>query len=230
MKSKFDLAQLCRDVEDRLVPCLSLGAGERALYYHLLRHTHAEGRCVVQISKRVLARGMGMSTTTIHAHLRSLAQKECLKVLERNLSGHVIEVFVPAEIPACRQPRDISEELDLEKVNCYRNERMRAAILRRENSCCFYCLRALKADTAAYDHVVPPAQGGNSTYRNIVACCLECNATKGNGSAADFLRQLYRSGRLTSSDLDSRLAALDSLQRGHLAPTPGHKSLHMQRL
>jgi hypothetical protein len=218
MKAIPDLAQLCRDVEDRLVPALGLGSGERALYYHLIRHTHAEGKRVVQISKRVLARGMGTSTTTIHAHLRSLAQKECLKVLERNLSGHVIEVFVPAEIPACQRQKNLSEQLNLENVDCYRNERMRAAILRRENSGCFYCLRTLRSGTAAFDHVIPLAQGGDSSYRNVVACCLECNATKGGRPAADFLRQLFRSGRLSSSDLDSRLAALDSLRRGHLIP------------
>jgi hypothetical protein len=59
-------------------------------------------------------------------------------------------------------------------------------------------------------------------YRNLVSCCLECNSQKGEKSAHDFLRWLYREGRLNSSELAGRQRALDALSAGELRPAvPG---------
>ena len=214
MTDQLDFAQVCRDIEDHLVPYLRLGSGERAMYYHLLRHSHAEGRRVLQISKRVLARNMGTSATTVHAHLRTLEQKGCVKIVERNLAGHTIEVFAPAEIPGCVRAGTAAEVTRVEGADCFKNERLRAAILRREQNACFYCLRPMATGAAVFDHVVASAQGGDNTYRNIVACCFECNARKGERAAEEFLRELYRAARLSEAEFDGRLAAIEALQRG----------------
>jgi len=52
----------------------------------------------------------------------------------------------------------------------------------------------------------------------LVSCCLECNSRKGDRPARDFLRTLYRLGRLTSPELDARLRALKDLAAGKLRP------------
>jgi hypothetical protein len=59
---------------------------------------------------------------------------------------------------------------------------------------------------------------GRNSYRNLVSCCLECNTRKSDRPAPDFLRTLYRLGRLTASDLDGRLRALKDLAAGKLRP------------
>ncbi|MCL4523984.1 MAG: HNH endonuclease [Acidobacteria bacterium] len=214
MDEPLDFAQVCKDIEDHLVPYLRLGSGERAMYYHLLRHSRAEGKRVLQISKRVLARNVGTSATTVHGHLRALEQKGCVKIVERNLAGHSIEVLTPAEIPGCVRAGMAAEVVAVEGADCFKNERLRAAILRREQNACFYCLRPMATGAAVFDHVVASAQGGDNTVRNIVACCFECNSRKGEKSAEEFLRELYRASRLSDAELDARLAALETLQGG----------------
>jgi hypothetical protein len=68
------------------------------------------------------------------------------------------------------------------------------------------------------DHVVPRAQSGSNSYRNLVSCCLECNSRKGETPAGDFLRWLFREGRLTPAELTDRLRALEDLASGKLPP------------
>ena len=219
MDQGVDYAQVCRDVEDYMAPRLRMHAGDRALYYHLLRLSHAEGVPRAHVSKRVLARGIGCSTTTINARLRRLTQKGCVRIVERGLLGHILEVLTPREIPGCLAPEAEPGDEELETTDCFKNERMRAAILRREGDACFYCLRPMRLGAAVFDHTVPLAAGGDNSYRNIVACCFECNSRKGGRPAEEFLRELYRRSRLSEAELEARLAALDALQSGRLRPT-----------
>jgi 5-methylcytosine-specific restriction endonuclease McrA len=60
--------------------------------------------------------------------------------------------------------------------------------------------------------------GGDNSFRNVVACCFDCNSRKRNRPAAEFLRELFRTARLSDAELDARLLALDSLQSGQLVP------------
>ncbi len=68
------------------------------------------------------------------------------------------------------------------------------------------------------DHVVPRARFGRNSYRNLVSCCIECNSRKSDRPAPDFLRILYRLGRLTPAELDGRLRSLKALAAGKLPP------------
>ena len=68
------------------------------------------------------------------------------------------------------------------------------------------------------DHVVPRAQSGGNSYRNLVSCCRDCNAQKGQCRADDFLRSLFRERKLTERELAGRLRALDALASGNLVP------------
>ena len=46
----------------------------------------------------------------------------------------------------------------------------------------------------------------------------ECSSRKSDRAARDFLRALYRQGRLTPAELDTRLRALKDLAAGRLRP------------
>jgi 5-methylcytosine-specific restriction endonuclease McrA len=95
---------------------------------------------------------------------------------------------------------------------------LRKTIHDRERGACFYCLRRTPAHVHGLDHVVPRVRFGRNSYRNLVSCCLECNSRKGDRPARDFLRTLYRQGRLTAAELDARLRAMKGLAAGKLRP------------
>lgn len=217
MSEQFSLAQVYRQVEDHLVLSLRLGMAERVLYYHLLRHSLLEDRPVAQVSKRSLSRGLGCALMTVHRHLGLLEDKGCVRVRERGRLGHAIQVLTPEQILS-RKPDAHVAPLALAALDCFRSNSLRASILRRENYACFYCLRHLTPDAAVFDHAVPLAAGGDSSYRNVVACCFHCNSLKRDRPAEEFLRGLFRAGHLSHAELNDRLSALAALCAGHLVP------------
>ena len=95
---------------------------------------------------------------------------------------------------------------------------LRSSLHEREGGYCFYCLRRNRGDRRCLDHVVPQAQGGGNSYRNLVSCCLDCNSQKGERSAVEHVRWLYRDRRLSADELTGRLRALDDLAAGKLIP------------
>ncbi len=290
-----DFSRLCIALEDRLFPALAFTTHERALYYHLLRHSHFAGSRTARRTKTDLAKGVGLSSTPVRIQLRNLARKSCVRILERGQNGYLLEVLLPDEVltahapsssvGSCEDPERISSKghtssnvrrcedpewiiakgkppvpaflqsvssVQSVESSSFKNPKLRAAIFARESgrcfssnvgSCedpewisakgtsfkdpafrqaifnresgrCFYCLRALRSAAVpagfewSLDHVVPLAAGGESTAANAVACCHECNCRKGESSAEDFLRLLYRDGQLTSTELRHRLAVL----------------------
>ena len=56
----------------------------------------------------------------------------------------------------------------------------RKNVYMRDRSRCQYCGRHFTTRELNLDHVVPLSRGGRSTWDNVVCCCLECNARKGN--------------------------------------------------
>lgn len=107
---------------------------------------------------------------------------------------------------------------DIERLDFLSTPALREAIYKRDRQLCFYCLRRLKSRTRCLDHVVPQLRSGGNSYRNLVACCLECNSHKRDKSAADFLRSLYRERRLTTAEFNAGLHTLQALAAGQLRP------------
>jgi len=52
-------------------------------------------------------------------------------------------------------------------------------IYMRDGNMCQYCGEELPRVDLNLDHVVPRAQGGRTTWENVVCCCITCNLTKG---------------------------------------------------
>lgn len=55
--------------------------------------------------------------------------------------------------------------------------RLERRVLKRDRHVCQYDHCATKATTV--DHVIPSCQGGQTSWQNLVACCLHCNQHKG---------------------------------------------------
>lgn len=166
---------MLKDIEDRLMAALKLDPYERSLYYHLARHTRAEGKESALFSVAGLAGRLSMSDYAVRDRIRSMHQKGCIQIEQRSKDGHQIRVLLPDEIEGLPSSEVREEPVDIEAIDFYSNRRWADALLKREGSRCFYCLRELRSNWVL-DHVVPAVNGGTNSYRNIVACCHECNA------------------------------------------------------
>lgn len=212
--------------EDVLAPGLGLTIFDRAVYSHLLRHSLVVGKRRLHFSIYSVALALGVSKGPVRQAVRRLDDLGALRLLERSKTGHVVEMRLPEQIRTARPGKNgasrNAEEPSayaLESTDFLRTGELRKAIHDREHSTCFYCLRSTPADVKCLDHVVPRVRSGRNSYRNLVSCCMECNTRKGDRPAPDFLRTLYRQGRLTPTELDARLRALKSLAAGKLRPT-----------
>ncbi len=55
----------------------------------------------------------------------------------------------------------------------------RKNLFARDNHQCQYCGQRPSTNKLSLDHVVPRSLGGETTWENIVCCCLRCNGRKG---------------------------------------------------
>jgi hypothetical protein len=215
--------------EDVLAPRLNLTVWDRAVYSHLLRHSLVVGKVRLHFSVMSVAAKLGLSNGPVRQAVRRLDELGALRLLERSKTGHLVEMRLPEQIRAARPGENgasgtvgVAEELPdsaLEATDFLSTWALRKAIHDRERRTCFYCLRLTPAHVQCLDHVVPRAHSGRNSYRNLVSCCMECNFHKNDLPAPDFLRTLYRQGRLTPVELDARLSALKALAAGKLRPS-----------
>ena len=218
----MDIKEFLEDFEDRLAP--RLDTYEQALYLYVFRHSRLVGLDEVVIgfksARRRLAFGVGekgkpMSEGTCYEKLRSLQQKGCLQLIGSERDGTRLRLRLPSEVLGARPSADVAVEPKLEEIDFFEDAVYRPAILRREGSRCFYCLCDLSQANYVIEHVASRPTG-DSGYKNVVAACRSCNNRKGEMPAEDFLRNLYRSARLSESEFENRLIALKNLR----APRP----------
>lgn len=55
----------------------------------------------------------------------------------------------------------------------------RRNIFARDSNHCQYCGRRSPVSELSLDHVVPRSHGGDTSWTNIVCCCVKCNVRKG---------------------------------------------------
>src|SRR6266700_463027 len=225
LNKKLNAKLLWMQFEDVLAPRLGLTVKERAVYSYLLRHSLVVGKLRLQFAVMSLARTLGLSIGPVRQAVRRFDELGALRVLERSKTGHLVEMRLPEKIRAIRPGKSGAFQLageptasTLETTDFLKTWALRKTIHSRERGACFYCLRRTPAHVQCLDHVVPRARSGRNSYRNLVSCCLECNTRKGDRPARDFLRTLYRLGRLTPAELDARLRALKGLAAGKLRP------------
>ena len=214
----LDLAIVLKQCEDHLFPRMQLSTRERALYYHLLRHTYAEGKATALVALLPLAQALAVAESSAREDIRSLNEKGCIRIEDRSRQGHLVRVLLPEEIEGVIPAVAPAPAVDLEKLDFFNDRRFVTAILDREGNRCFYCLKGVRVESCELDHAISRINGSDNSYRNIVASCHDCNTLKQASAPADFLRTLFRKGRLSATELEERLAALEQLQSGKLVP------------
>jgi 5-methylcytosine-specific restriction endonuclease McrA len=65
-------------------------------------------------------------------------------------------------------------------------------IYTRDANTCQYCGRQLDRSDLNLDHVKPRAQGGRTTWENVVCCCVTCNLAKGARTPEEAKMRLLR--------------------------------------
>jgi hypothetical protein len=214
----MDAAFIIKQCEDHLFPALKLSVRERVLYYHLLRHTHFEGKPAALVAILPLANAMGVAESSAREDIRTLNERGCIKIEDRSRNGHLVRVLLPEEIEGVAPKSAPLVELELDGLDFYSGRRFLAALLAREGNRCFYCLKSVRSESCELDHVMSRANGTDHSYRNVVCSCHVCNTTKQAQAATDFLRTLYRKGILSQAELADRFSALEQLQAGQLVP------------
>jgi 5-methylcytosine-specific restriction endonuclease McrA len=71
----------------------------------------------------------------------------------------------------------------------------RRNILIRDGYVCQYCGRKFSISELELEHVIPRAQGGRSTWENLVAACRSCNVRKANRTPGEANMKLLRQPR-----------------------------------
>lgn len=66
------------------------------------------------------------------------------------------------------------------KGNRHKVKFSRVNVFSRDKFTCQYCGCQPGIRELTYDHVVPRAQGGKTSWTNIATACYDCNAAKGN--------------------------------------------------
>ena len=214
MKNKsIDAEQVWKQLEDLLAPQLNFSLADRVIYSHLFRHSRLEGKLQLQFSISWLARSVGLSSKFTRDTVRRLIARGVLHLVECNCRAqHVVRLRLPLEVKgicaekiAAHRPAPAPRVvINIEQADFLEKQVLRQAIHEREGGHCFYCSRRITHHRRCLDHVVPRAELGQNSYRNLVSCCLECNSQKGGRPAEEFLRGLYRERRLSDAELSGR--------------------------
>jgi len=162
----------------------------------------------------------GSSRMSPHAcrdSLRSLHKKGLVSIISSDHDGFRIGPLLPSEVPGMLPSAEMGLCVDPLAIDFFELAENRELILQREGHKCFYCLRSLDERSFVIEHIRPREEAGNS-FKNVVAACRDCNNKKGQQAAEDFLRQLYRTGLLTPSELEDRHRLLAEVLAGRLIP------------
>ncbi len=220
----MDAKAIIEEFLDFLAP--KLAVYESAIYFYILRHSRLQGNEEVTIGFKsarlkmalgIGAQGARMGERTSYEKLRSLEAKGCLRLLGTDRKGTRIQLLLPSEIEGLILAPKLETSVGLDEIDFFLNPEHRELILQREGGRCFYCARVLSPSNYIIEHVTSrPA--GDSSYRNVVAACLNCNNRKGNTEVEEFVRGLYRDGFLSAEDFDRLVANLQLLRTGDIRP------------
>ncbi len=213
------MVKTIKEIEDYLIPFLKLDPYERSLYYHLFRQTRLINKEETIFVISSAPTSVGLTEYSARNRLRTMDKKGCIKIIETRRDGIKIKVLLPAEMEGCVVEKEIeTKPIDIDTINFYSDPKYRITILKRENGECFYCLKKITEENYVLDHLISQANGGDNSYRNIVAVCYECNSNKAGKNGDDFVRSLYRDGILSQKELEKRLAVIEQIVNGEVKP------------
>ena len=97
-------------------------------------------------------------------------------------------------------------------------------IYMRDANTCQYCGEELPRAELNLDHVVPRAQGGRTTWENVVCCCIDCNLSKGARTPVQAGLKLLEDAGAPALDADlPHQRRQGPLPRVAAVPRPGRR-------
>lgn len=102
--------------------------------------------------------------------LLTLGKVEVIEEYDDEIRAVSLVIKIPAVVRLLRAFRRHAKPVKFSRINIYA----------RDGYKCQYCGTKCTISELTYDHVVPRAKGGRTTWENIVTCCYPCNYQKGN--------------------------------------------------
>ena len=99
-----------------------------------------------------------------------LGKVEVIEEYACNIKTISLAIKIPAVVRLLSAFRRHKKPVKFSRVNIYG----------RDKYTCQYCGVKKSIGDLTYDHVVPRAQGGKTTWLNIATCCEDCNRHKAN--------------------------------------------------
>ena len=117
--------------------------------------------------------------------LSFLGKVEVVDTYEREIRSVSVAIRIPAVVRLLRFVKLGRRKPPLSKLN----------LLARDEFCCQYCKLILTRKDATVDHVVPRAQGGMTSWDNVVIACNPCNRRKGGRTPKEARMHLQKRPR-----------------------------------
>ena len=102
--------------------------------------------------------------------LMTLGKVEVIEEYDKDLHSTYLIIKMPAVVRLLSMFKKRKKKVKFSRVNIYARDKYR----------CQYCGISGKMKDFTFDHVTPKAQGGKTTWINIVTCCSACNGKKDN--------------------------------------------------
>src|SRR5437763_13148583 len=99
-----------------------------------------------------------------------LGKVEVIEEYDRNIKTTSMVIKIPAVVRLLNAFRRHKKPVKFSRVNIYGRDRYT----------CQFCGERKPIGELTYDHVVPRAQGGKTSWSNIVTACESCNREKAN--------------------------------------------------
>lgn len=126
-----------------------------------------------------------------------LNKVEVIEEYDRDIRSTYLVIKIPSVVRLLRKFRRQCKPVKFSRVNIYG----------RDNYTCQYCAKRWMISGLTYDHVVPRAQGGKTTWTNIVTACSDCNTRKGGRTPAQARMKLLKQPA-QPSDVPAALIAI----------------------
>lgn len=218
-----DLEKTLIEIQDFLIPILD--TYEQAIYRYIFRHTYLIGEKQMLFSTKSAPIGLGSgkqntppSESQRSKKIRSLELKGAVKILDRSYKGLMVSIVLPRDIVDLI-PSEEEFVFDMERLDFYKDRRLMQCILDREGYRCFYTGKKINSDNCYLDHVIPQANGGDNSYKNIVASCYDANSLKTDKPVDEFIRLLYKEELLSLNEFNDLKLKIQELKNGNLVPS-----------
>ncbi len=107
---------------------------------------------------------------------------EVLEEYEREVRGVSISFRLPSVLRLLVKIKPHQQVVKFSRQN----------IFARDKHKCQYCSQKFKAEHLTFDHVIPLARKGKTTWTNIVTACIRCNSKKSGHTLQEARMKLIK--------------------------------------